>query len=173
MSEMDKFSLVPRAPGTLEKADAGPKRIISSMIADTLALAKPHRTRPPRIVMLDDEGTMLEFFASLVRALVKEATILTFTDAEKALRELMREAPDLFITDVYHPEPDGYELLRLLAEKKVKYPMIVLSGHAQEKDVQSCAGPNLNVTFLSKPFPAKAFNAAIEDALQISARRLP
>jgi hypothetical protein len=39
MSEKNNFALVPRAPGTLEKADPGAKHILSGMVADTLALA--------------------------------------------------------------------------------------------------------------------------------------
>jgi TPR repeat protein/ActR/RegA family two-component response regulator len=38
MNEKDNFALVPRPPGALEKAEPGAKRILSGMVADTLAL---------------------------------------------------------------------------------------------------------------------------------------
>lgn len=40
MSEQDIFSLVPRPPGTLEKAAPGAKRILNGMVDDTLDLAR-------------------------------------------------------------------------------------------------------------------------------------
>lgn len=40
MNERDNFALVPRRPGALEKAEPGAKRILSGMVADTLALVK-------------------------------------------------------------------------------------------------------------------------------------
>lgn len=40
MNEKNRFALVPRPPGTLEKVEPGAKRILSGMIADTLALAR-------------------------------------------------------------------------------------------------------------------------------------
>jgi len=39
MNESDNSALVPRPPGALEKAEPGAKRILSGLVADTLALA--------------------------------------------------------------------------------------------------------------------------------------
>jgi hypothetical protein len=44
MNKGDNFALVPRPPGALEKAEPGAKRILSGMVADTLALLKKERT---------------------------------------------------------------------------------------------------------------------------------
>ena len=40
MTEENDFALVPRLPGSLEKAEPGAKRILSGMVADMLALAE-------------------------------------------------------------------------------------------------------------------------------------
>jgi TPR repeat protein len=40
MNEKNNFALVPRAPGALEKAEPGARRILSGMVSDTLALAR-------------------------------------------------------------------------------------------------------------------------------------
>ena len=47
MNQADSFALVPRPPTAVEKAEPGPKRILSGMVADTLAHAKsgPSSTR--------------------------------------------------------------------------------------------------------------------------------
>ncbi|HEY5505784.1 MAG TPA: hypothetical protein VIK28_11550, partial [Sedimentisphaerales bacterium] len=46
MNEKEKIALVPRPPGTLEKAGTGTKRILSCMVGDTLALAKKDDLAP-------------------------------------------------------------------------------------------------------------------------------
>jgi hypothetical protein len=202
MNEPDKFSLVPRAAGALEKADAGTKRILSSMIADTLALAKPHRTRPPRIVMFYHISGVLEMLEAGIRPSFKDATILTFTDMDLAYQELIREDPDLFTMGMYRKPTEchgGAELLRLLTERKVKYPIFVMDSQEIKKEqwAPGYLGPSLNVTFMRipgttkqfimaseegkrfwrpmdiKPFTANQFITAIETALQIPAQRRP
>ena len=40
INEKNNFALVPRAPGALEKAEPGAKRILSGMVSDTLSLAR-------------------------------------------------------------------------------------------------------------------------------------
>jgi TPR repeat protein len=49
MNEKDNFALVPRAAGLLEKAEPGAKRILSGMVADTLALAKKTASKEVRV----------------------------------------------------------------------------------------------------------------------------
>src|ERR1035441_2944161 len=40
MSEKGNFTLVRRPPSSVERAEAGPKRIVSRMVSETLALAR-------------------------------------------------------------------------------------------------------------------------------------
>ena len=47
MSENNDFALVPKPPSALEKAEPGARRILSGMVADTLALVKPDRLDSP------------------------------------------------------------------------------------------------------------------------------
>jgi hypothetical protein len=46
-SEKNNFALVPKTPAALEKAEPGTKRVLSGMIADTLALAQEGLSMPP------------------------------------------------------------------------------------------------------------------------------
>lgn len=47
MNEKNDFALVPRPPSAVEKAEPGAKRILSGMVADTLALASKERAETP------------------------------------------------------------------------------------------------------------------------------
>jgi CheY-like chemotaxis protein len=95
---------------------------------------------------------------------------VTFQNRDLAWQELLRRDPDLLITDLNNenvPGQPGYtgmigrELLPLLAQRKVKYPLMIVSGSLRapgvEGQVRDCAGPALNLTLLAKPFAAAAF----------------
>ena len=47
MNEKNDFALVPRLPSAVEKAEPGAKRVLSGMVADTLAIALKERTALP------------------------------------------------------------------------------------------------------------------------------
>ena len=110
---------------------------------------KPH---PRRIVMVDDESYVLEMTGLVVRHRYQNATLRTFEDGEQAWQELLRADPDLLTTDWNRSKPDGRELLRRLADRKVSYPIIVISGLAQAEDMREFSDRGLNVTLLSKPY---------------------
>lgn len=116
-------------------------------------------SRPPRIVMIDDLPAVLDTLESLTKIWFKEVTILRFTDAEQAYQELEREAPDLFITDVCHPAPDGDELLRRLTEKKATFPIFIISAYVRKiEDLRpGSVGPDLKATLIPKPFTIDEF----------------
>ena len=144
----------------VEKAEPGAKRILSGLVADTLALAKkeqPCKVRPLRIVMLDDEPLLLDATKMLLHHDYNDARILTFTNAEEALQELTREDPDLLTTDWNHlGRLHGDGLLQLLAARKVKYPIFVISAAIEAiratDFLREYKDQGLNITFLPKPF---------------------
>jgi len=45
MKEKENFALVPRSPGPLERVEPGARRLLSGMVADTLALATKEHVR--------------------------------------------------------------------------------------------------------------------------------
>ena len=159
MDDKNIFALVPRPPSAIEKSQPGAKRILSGMVADTLAMAKrdsPVRSRPLRIVMMDDEPFVGEAMKMMLQFDLPNAEILTFTDVEATLEELARKDPDLFTTDWNHPRIKGDEVLRILAAKKVKYPILVISAYPellhQNGGLDEFVDQGLNVSFIGKPF---------------------
>jgi DNA-binding NtrC family response regulator len=112
------------------------------------------RTHIPRIVILDDEPTACDAIRMMLQLALPNAEILTFTNVEAALEELEREDPDLFTMDFQHPGMKGDKLLQLLAKRKVKYPVFVISawGGMIEQELLKPVAQGLNVTLLPKPF---------------------
>jgi len=181
MNEPDTFALVPKPPGAVGKAEAGAQRILSGMVADTLVLAKtahakqPHsarapeqqpKTRPFRIVALDDESFLVECLKLMIENAFQDAEVLVFTDAEEAVEELAQNPPDLFTTDWNHPgKLHGAGLLDVLAGRKIKYPIIVISAYAntiQSKDaLRSFLDKGLRISLLSKPFTLEELHSLL------------
>lgn len=120
-------------------------------------ISPPPKARPLRIVVVDDESWCLEMVGTLILSKFKHAALQTFQDGGTAWQELSRAGPDLLITDMIRGGMNGWEMLPLLAQRKVKYPILVTSGYAQEKDVRQCAGPDLVVSFLQKPYTSEQF----------------
>ncbi len=150
------FHLARRPTSAVEKAAPGAGRILSCMVADTLALVK--KARPPRIVLLDDEEWLREMLEMAIRQCFKDANVLSFDDGDKAWEELLRVEPDLLITDIHHPgRLYTGKMLQLLAAKKVKFPVLVDSGLANEKELRRYVGSDLNFSLLRKPFTTEAF----------------
>ena len=138
------------------------------------ATAKTQR----RIVIVDDEDFSLDLMETFVRDWSKEATILRYQNRDEAWQEIMRRDPDLLITDMRNDNVpgrsgdygmSGFELLKLLAERLVKYPVLVASGSFSmsgcEGLAKQCAGPHLNVSFLTKPFTRELFLQALRKCL--------
>ena len=159
MNDRNEFALVPKPPGSLEKAEPGAKRILSDMVADTLALAKPEspqKARPLRIIMVDDVDTTLQSLKLMMQYLLHEATILAFGSAHEGLREVEREAPDLFTTNWTHDGMPGPEILERLVAMKVRCPIFVISAAIEAIKatdfLREYKNQGLNITFLPKPF---------------------
>ena len=134
----------------------------------------PQRQGKPRIVYIDDEECIQKIVEPVIRKYFNEVSLLKFRNRDEAWQELLRADPDLLITDLRNDNVptfpgstkenlgmSGFELLQLLAARQVKYPILVVSGclsiSGMEGIAKKCAGPNLNVSYLTKPFTAELF----------------
>jgi mannitol/fructose-specific phosphotransferase system IIA component (Ntr-type)/CheY-like chemotaxis protein len=170
MNEHDNFALVPRQPGAIEKAEPGAKRVLSGMVADTLTLAKKgtsQKTRPLRIVMVNDEPGVLKSFEIIIQRWFKDVVVLCFDNSAAAYDELMRTDPDLLITDDTMPGMSGHELCQRLFDSRVAYPIIVDSAwEPTEQWVREFASRGLNISFLPVPCDIESILKAVEAALK-------
>ena len=170
MDEQHNSALVPRPPGALEEVQPGARRILSGMVADTLALAKrepSHISRPLRIVMVNDEPGALQSFELIIRHSFRDVTVLTFPDGAAALEELSRTDPDLLITDDRMAVMSGDELCSRLLARKVTYPIIVDSAYEPtERWVREFAERGLNVSFLPLPCAVTSLRNLMEVCLK-------
>ena len=103
--------------------------------------------------MLDDEPFFLELMEMALKLHFPDSTVVTFTNSHEAFAELMKESTDLFTTDWNHVGISCDEMLRRLAERKVRYPVFVISGVGDlsvKRHVEKFADRGLNVCYLLK-----------------------
>ncbi len=81
--------------------------------------------------------------------------VFTASDGRQALDAIHELKPDLVILDLIMPYRDGYEVLRLLREKKEtrKIPVIILSAKSREEDIIRGLEAGAE-DFMIKPFNA-------------------
>jgi DNA-binding response OmpR family regulator len=77
---------------------------------------------------VDDAWHMLQLLELYLAEWFDAVELLRFQNGDQAWDELSRMEPDLLITDWRHPGLDGGELVRKIAEKKSKTPVLMISA---------------------------------------------
>jgi CheY-like chemotaxis protein len=136
----------------------------------------------PRIVLVNDEAEMLQIIESLIS---DRFTVLKFQSGEQAWQELQRQDPDILVTDMQRPNDsiDGWTMIPLLADKKVKYPVVIVSScrefsaedipaleifgaeAAKFNSLLQYARQTLNITTVATPFDSAEFLKLLEAQL--------
>ena len=119
-------------------------------------------TRPPRILLVDDELSIQRAVAPLLRSRGYEVEVAgTGTDALKAVG---LRTPDLMILDLGLPDIEGTELCRKVRATSA-LPIIVLS--ARTADADKVASLDLGADdYVTKPFSPDELLARIRVALR-------
>jgi CheY-like chemotaxis protein len=171
MNKKNDLALVRQPLGAAGQPLHGARRILPSMVADTLALAKKQplqEARPLRIVMVNDEPIIHDVFGMLLRDWFKGVILQLYPNGFEAWQELSQTEPDLLITDDKMSGMSGDELCLRLLDKKVSFPIVVNSAWEEtEKWVREFASRGLPVSFLPIPCDIVSFRKVVEAALRI------
>ena len=116
--------------------------------------------RPPRILIADDNNDMRAYLKSL---LDPHAEVDVCSDGEAAYAMLLRDPPDLLLSDVMMPRLDGFGLIAKIRanESLCHLPVVLLSARAgEEAKVEGLqAGAD---DYLVKPFAARELLARLQ-----------
>lgn len=131
-------------------------------------------TQSCKIVMIDDEEWFLELCREAIQMWFSNLDLRAFQNRTLAWQHLQYVDPDLLLTDLNHDNVpgrendlgfNGWHMLKLLRKRKVKYPILVVSGslsnHGYKDSAREFAGPDLNLSFLVKPFTIEQLHAAL------------
>jgi two-component system KDP operon response regulator KdpE len=115
----------------------------------------------PRILVVDDDPTLLRFFGEYLAG--EGFQVLTAQRGEEALKILYNERPHLAVIDVMMPGMDGWELCARLREM-ASLPIILLTAKSTETD--KLRGFRLGIDdYVTKPFSLAEMTARIRAVL--------
>jgi DNA-binding response OmpR family regulator len=111
---------------------------------------KQPQKQPPRILVIDDDESILE----ALDAFLKEEGYRTEISTKNGVyveRALQRELPDLIILDILLSGHDGREICKKLkSDKRTRHiPVLLISAHISGEATALEAGAD---AFLAKPF---------------------
>jgi len=119
-------------------------------------------TRPPRILLVDDEVSIQRAVAPLLRSRGYDVEVAG--SGEAALRAVAVRAPDLIVLDLGLPDLDGTEVCdRIRLESAI--PIIVLSARGGEADKVRALELGAD-DYVTKPFGPEELVARIRVALR-------
>ena len=124
-----------------------------------------------KILVVDDESVVREFFAAVLK--VSGFEFMIAGDGQEGLR-LFAERPDEFdlvIVDVSMPKMSGVDLARRIFELKPHPNIILMTGYNPSfivpQDLQKMCG------LLMKPFTTKELIDAVEKCLKVERKNHP
>jgi len=117
-----------------------------------------------RILIVDDEASILSSFASLLRD--EGYRTESAESAEKAVKSLKSSDIDLILLDLQLPGQSGLEFLRELRENPLAPKVLVVSGHADIAAALDSVRLGA-IDFLEKPVPPEKLIASVSAALAL------
>lgn len=118
-----------------------------------------------RVLVVDDDPIVRNFVQNLLEERGYE--VIPASDGNEALRYVLRDPPDLVLTDLIMPGRDGFQLLHDIKShpKLERIPVIVLSIRDKEQDI--VRGLELGAAdYMVKPFHALELLVRISRALE-------
>ena len=89
-------------------------------------------TAPARLLVVDDEATILELLSGSLRLAGFE--VVTASSGAEAVQAAASSRPDLVLLDVMMPDGDGFEALRRIRSGGAEVPVIFLTARDEVPD---------------------------------------
>ncbi len=121
-----------------------------------------------KVLLVDDELTMLQMVADLLRQEGHE--VFPYTNGQAAIAALPTQAPELVITDLYFDKTraHGLEILRKARELSPPAVVIVITGFGSI-DTAVEAMKSGAFDYLEKPFKVEELKICVQRALSYNA----
>lgn len=116
----------------------------------------------PLVHIVDDDPAVRDSLSMLLEA--ADLAPAAYPDAESFLTQAALGAPGCVVADVRMPGMSGLDLLRLLNQRRLDLPLIVISGHADVAMAVEALKEGA-ADFIEKPFDDETFLRSTRDAL--------
>lgn len=118
-----------------------------------------------RVLIVDDEPTVLDFFSQAARAKGVE-NVDTASSGEEALAKVIGQTYDLITLDIRMPGASGLEILSPIRNMCPHAIIAVISGHIPDDFTNEMAG--CADLLMHKPVNLVNFNKLMDGALKIA-----
>lgn len=119
----------------------------------------------PKVLVVDDDIHATTLFDTILSAKGFESVIVN--DSSTAVQVVKSTNPDLVILDLMMPEPNGFEVCKMLRadQNYSSLPIVIFTamGDKESKEVALEAGAN---EFLTKPFRVEDLMQRIRDLIE-------
>jgi len=124
-------------------------------------LAAPE-LRGIRVLVVDDDDDSRDLVVSILEKC--EAVTFAASSAEQALSIIVRERPDVLVSDIGMPGMDGYELVRAVRalpdEHAQRVPAVAVTAYARQEDQRRALAEGFQL-HVAKPIEPAAFALAV------------
>ncbi|HKN88315.1 MAG TPA: response regulator [Nitrospiraceae bacterium] len=100
-----------------------------------------------RVLLVDDNATVLTVLEELLRRNIPSIVIMTASSGQDALRVLQTATVDVVLSDVSMPNGDGFFLLEEVQRQWPSLPVVLMSGEPVESRALEAGAK----AFFSKP----------------------
>ena len=119
-----------------------------------------------KILIIDDEIDITESISAILTD--DGFYCSSASNSQEAIAFLSNELFDLIILDVWlnDPDYDGIKLLKLIKKKKIKTPVIIISGHGNIEMAVDAIKEGA-YEFIEKPFKSERLTLSVSRALEV------
>src|SRR5690349_14009058 len=132
--------------------------------ADAIPNAKDRTLKAPQVYVIDDDRDVRRSLSFMLGAAeIRSHPFASGLDFLDALPDL---EPGCILLDLRMPQMDGFQVMDALAERRVDWPVIVMTGHG-EVPVAVRAMKLGAVDFIEKPFSEQALLGCFAQAFAL------
>ena len=115
-----------------------------------------------RLTIADDDADALFLLNTLLERMYPNSSIAMFSNAEDALSHILETGTDLLITNHGMGTMSGADLIRILREKNINIPIIMISGNPEVREEAAAVGATI---FIEKSLSTKLLEEHIRRLL--------
>lgn len=116
-----------------------------------------------RILLVDDDGDLLKAAADWLE--VSGFTVSAVPRPEEAYQQVMREDPDVVVTDIRMPGVDGMTLLNSIVRQRSDVPVILMTAHGDVTLAVKAMKQGAE-DFIEKPYDADHLLSMLDKAVE-------